>query len=279
MTLINLDRAEYKKLDTKAYALEKRRLQIELLKLQEDVIKNDRKICIVFEGRDTAGKSSAIKFFSEYLRPNNFNYVQLGIPSKWESSHWFQRWEKVLPEKGEISFLDRSWYTRAVTEPIMGYCNERQYRTFMKRVNEWESKLIKNGTELTKFYFSLSKDQQERRMNARKNSQLKYWKLSKNDEKIVTKWDAFTLYKQQMFNKTATEESPWVSINSNNKMIGRLTSLRYLLIKTGYENKKILKPAKYSKGLSNYSASIEGVKFDNLSYEQFMIITKYSDDT
>ena len=279
MTLINLNQAEYKKLDTKAYALEKRRLQIELLKLQEDVIKNDRKICIVFEGRDTAGKSSAIKFFSEYLRPNNFNYVQLGIPSKWESSHWFQRWEKVLPEKGEISFLDRSWYTRAVTEPIMGYCNERQYRTFMKRVNEWESKLIKNGTELTKFYFSLSKDQQERRMNARKNSQLKYWKLSKNDEKIVTKWDAFTLYKQQMFNKTATEESPWVSINSNNKMIGRLTSLRYLLIKTGYENKKILKPAKYSKGLSNYSASIEGVKFDNLTYEQFMIITKYSDDT
>ena len=279
MTLINLDQAEYKKLDTKAYILEKRRLQIEFLKLQEDVIKNDRKICIVFEGRDTAGKSSAIKFFSEYLRPNNFNYVQLGIPSKWESSHWFQRWEKVLPEKGEISFLDRSWYTRAVTEPIMGYCNERQYRTFMKRVNEWESKLIKNGTELTKFYFSLSRDQQERRMNARKNSQLKYWKLSKNDEKIVTKWDAFTLYKQQMFNKTATQESPWVSINSKNKMIGRLTSLRYLLIKTGYENKKILKPAKYSKSLSNYSASIEGVKFDNLTYEQFMIITKYSDDT
>ncbi|MDA1083702.1 MAG: polyphosphate kinase [Proteobacteria bacterium] len=279
MTLINLDQAEYKKLDTKAYALEKRRLQIELLKLQEDVIKNDRKICIVFEGRDTAGKSSAIKFFSEYLRPNNFNYVQLGIPSKWESSHWFQRWEKVLPEKGEISFLDRSWYTRAVTEPIMGYCNERQYRSFMKRVNEWESKLIKNGTELTKFYFSLSKDQQERRMNARKKSQLKYWKLSKNDEKIITKWDAFTLYKQQMFNKTATEESPWVSINSNNKMISRLTSLKYLLIKTEYENKKILKPAKYSKGLSNYSASIEGVKFDNLTYEQFMIITKYSDDT
>jgi polyphosphate kinase len=279
MTLINLDQAEYKKLDTKAYALEKRRLQIELLKLQEDVIKNDRKICIVFEGRDTAGKSSAIKFFSEYLRPNYFNYVQLGIPSKWESSHWFQRWEKVLPEKGEISFLDRSWYTRAVTEPIMGYCNERQYRSFMKRVNEWESKLIKNGTELTKFYFSLSKDQQERRMNARKKSQLKYWKLSKNDEKIITKWDAFTLYKQQMFNKTATEESPWVSINSNNKMISRLTSLKYLLIKTEYENKKILKPAKYSKGLSNYSASIEGVKFDNLTYEQFMIITKYSDDT
>ena len=279
MNLITLDQTEYNRLHDKAYALEKRRLQIELLKLQEDVIKNKRKICIVFEGRDTAGKSSAIKFFSEYLRPNNFNYIQLGIPTKWESSHWFQRWQKVLPQDGEISFLDRSWYTRAITEPIMGYCNENQYRTFMKRVNEWEKNHISNGVEITKFYFSLSKDQQQRRMNARKNSQLKYWKLSKNDEKIVTKWDAFTLYKEQMFNKTSTEFSPWISINSNNKMIGRLTALRYLLIKTDYENKKILKPAIWSKGLSNYSASIEGVRFDNLTYEQFMIITKYSDDT
>ena len=279
MHLISLDQSEYNKLGAKAYALEKRRLQIELLKLQEDVIKNNRKICIVFEGRDTAGKSSAIKFFSEYLRPTNFKYVQLGIPTKWESSHWFQRWEKVLPKQGEISFLDRSWYTRAITEPIMGYCSEHQYRTFMKRVNKWEENLIENGVELIKFYFSLSKDQQERRMHARKNSQLKYWKLSKNDEKIVTKWDAFTLYKEQMFDKTGTEISPWVSINSNNKMIGRLTSLRYFLIKTDYENKKILKPAKYSESLSNYSATIEGVKFENLSYEQFMIITKYSDDS
>ena len=279
MHLISLDQSEYNKLGAKAYALEKRRLQIELLKLQEDVIKNNRKICIVFEGRDTAGKSSAIKFFSEYLRPTNFKYVQLGIPTKWESSHWFQRWEKVLPKQGEISFLDRSWYTRAITEPIMGYCSEHQYRTFMKRVNEWEENLIKNGVELIKFYFSLSKDQQERRMHARKNSQLKYWKLSKNDEKIITKWDAFTLYKEQMFDKTGTEISPWVSINSNNKMIGRLTSLRYFLIKTDYKNKIILKPAKYSESLSNYSATIEGVKFENLSYEQFMIITKYSDDS
>ena len=279
MNLISLDQSEYKRLDTKAYSLEKRRLQIELLKLQEDVIKNNRKICILFEGRDTAGKSSAIKFFSEYLRPNNFNYVQLGIPSKWESSHWFQRWAKVIPKEGEMSFLDRSWYTRAITEPIMGYCTENQYRLFMIKVNDWEMKLIDDGVELIKFYFSLSKDQQTRRMQARKNSQLKYWKLSKNDEKIVTKWDAFTLYKDQMFKKTSTEVSPWVSINSNNKMISRLTSLRYLLIQTDYENKKILKPAKYSKDMANYSTSIEGVRFDNLTYEQFMIITKYSDDT
>ncbi len=278
MEAIRLDQSEYKKLDAKAYQIEKKRLQVELLKLQEDVIKNNRKICIVFEGRDTAGKSSAIKFFSEYLRPTNFNYVQLGIPTPWESSHWFQRWEKVLPKAGEICFLDRSWYTRAITEPIMGYCNDRQYRSFMKRVEDWEKNHIQDGIEITKFYFSLSKDQQKRRMHARKHSQLKYWKLSENDEKIVTKWDAFTFYKDRMFSETSFEEAPWIRINSNNKMIGRLTALRYLLITTDYENKKVLKPVKYSESISNYSATIEGIKFDNLTYEQFMTLTKYSDD-
>ena len=279
MSLISLDQSEYKSLDAKAYDREKRRLRIELLKLQEDVIKNNRKLCIIFEGRDTAGKSTAFRFFSEYLRPQHFNYVQLGIPTKWESSHWFQRWKKALPRRGEISFLDRSWYTRAITEPIMGYCSENQYRTFMKKVNKWEDEQMDNGVELTKFYFSLSKDQQEIRMKARKNSELKYWKLSKNDEKIITKWNAFTLYKEQMFDQTSTDTSPWISINSNNKMIARLTSLRYLLIKTEYEGKKILKPTKWSKSLNNYSSNLEGVQFDNLSYDQFMVISKYSDDS
>jgi|TARA_B100001093_G_scaffold240523_1_gene230317 polyphosphate kinase 2 len=277
MSLISLDQSEYKSLDAKSYDREKRRLRIELLKLQEDVIKNKRKLCIVFEGRDTAGKSTAIRFFSEYLMPKHFNYVQLGIPTKWESSHWFQRWEKTLPRKGEISFLDRSWYTRAITEPIMGYCSENQYRSFMKKVNKWEDQQMEDGVELTKFYFSLSKNQQEIRMKARKNSELKYWKLSKNDEKIITKWNAFTLYKEQMFDKTSTDNNPWVSINSNNKMIARLTSLRYLLIKTEYEGKKILKPTKWSKSLNNYSTNLEGVNFDNLSYEQFIVLSKYTD--
>ena len=277
MSLISLDQSEYKSLDAKSYDREKRRLRIELLKLQEDVIKNKRKLCIVFEGRDTAGKSTAIRFFSEYLMPKHFNYVQLGIPTKWESSHWFQRWEKALPRKGEISFLDRSWYTRAITEPIMGYCSENQYRSFMRKVNKWEDQQMEDGVELTKFYFSLSKNQQEIRMKARKNSELKYWKLSKNDEKIITKWNAFTLYKEQMFDKTSTNNNPWVSINSNNKMIARLTSLRYLLIKTEYEGKKILKPTKWSKSLNNYSTNLEGVNFDNLSYEQFIVLSKYTD--
>jgi len=279
MSLISLDQTIYKQLNPSAYALEKRRLQIELLKLQEDVIKNNRKMCIAFEGRDTAGKSSAIKFFSEPLIPKNFRYVHLGIPSKWESSHWFQRWQKVLPKNGEIAFLDRSWYTRAITEPVMNYCNEKQYRAFMNKVNTWEDDLTNSGTEITKFYFSLSKDQQKKRINARRNSQLKYWKLSENDERIVTKWDAFTLYKEQMFSKTSTENSPWIVINSNNKMIARLTALRFLLNKTDYEKKKLLKPVSWSKDIANYSASLDGVIFNNLNYEQYMSITKYSDDS
>jgi polyphosphate kinase 2 (PPK2 family) len=147
----------------------------------------------------------------------------------------------------------------------------------MKKVNKWEDQQMEDGVELTKFYFSLSKNQQEIRMKARKNSELKYWKLSKNDEKIITKWNAFTLYKEQMFDKTSTDNNPWVSINSNNKMIARLTSLRYLLIKTEYEGKKILKPTKWSKSLNNYSTNLEGVNFDNLSYEQFIVLSKYTD--
>ena len=279
MRITELDQREYKKLDDKAYSLEKRRLQIELLKLQEDVIKNNRKLCVIFEGRDTAGKSSAIKLFSEYLIPKNFKYVHLGIPTKWESSHWFQRWEKVLPHNGEIAFLDRSWYTRSIIEPVMGYCTENQYKYFMSKVNKWEDNLIKNGTEIIKFYFSLSKDQQERRINARELSELKYWKLSENDKKIMDKWDVFTLYKDRMFKKTGRDNSPWVIINSNNKMIARLTALRYFLNKTDYENKKLLKPLKWSENIANYTAKIEGVRFENLNYDQYRILTKYSDDT
>jgi len=279
MRITELDQREYKKLDDKAYSLEKRRLQIELLKLQEDVIKNKRKLCVIFEGRDTAGKSSAIKLFSEYLIPKNFKYVHLGIPTKWESSHWFQRWEKVLPSEGEIAFLDRSWYTRSVIEPVMGYCTENQYKYFMSKVNSWEDKIIDDGTEIIKFYFSLSKDQQERRIHARELSELKYWKLSENDKKIMNKWDIFTLYKDRMFKKTGRDNSPWVIINSNNKMIARLTALRYFLNKTDYENKKLLKPLKWAENIANYSAKIEGVRFENLNYDQYMILTKYSDDT
>lgn len=276
--LITFNQEEYEKLNDNSYYSEKRRLQIELLKLQEDVIKKNRRLCVVFEGRDTAGKSSTSKFFTQYLIPKNFSYVNLGVPTEWESNHWFERWENVIPKHKQIAFLDRSWYTRALTEPVMGYCSETQYKDFMQEVLPWEQKLQGEGVEIIKFYFSISKAQQAKRIKARKYSELKYWKFSTNDEHMVSKWDTFTLYKDQMFKSTATQSSPWIVINANNKMIARLTALRFLLNQTEYDHKKLLKPLTWSKAINNYKVNIDGIEFDRLSYEQYAVLSKYSDD-
>ena len=179
--------------------------------------------------------------------------------------------------KGEIVLFDRSWYTRALTEPTLGYCSKKQYEEFMTKVNKWEKSLVKKGTELVKFYFSIDKDQQKRRINARKNSKLKYWKLSESDKLMVNKWDVFTLYKNQMFDLTSTDYAPWVVINANNKMIARLSALRYILNNLTYDEKLSLKPPKWGEDLGNYSLYIEGVLFENLTYEQFKILAPFSD--
>tara|TARA_B100001939_G_scaffold53180_1_gene42419 strand:- start:286 stop:1119 length:834 start_codon:yes stop_codon:yes gene_type:complete len=277
MSVFEYNFEQYKSLSPDLYRKEKYNLQVELLKLQEDVIKKKRKIAICFEGRDTAGKSSTINFFSEHLIPSNFNYVHLGIPTKKERKNWFERYETYLPNKGQIVLFDRSWYTRALTEPTLGYCSKKQYEEFMTKVNKWEKSLVKKGTELVKFYFSIDKDQQKRRINARKNSKLKYWKLSESDKLMVNKWDVFTLYKNQMFDLTSTDYAPWVVINANNKMIARLSALRYILNNLAYDEKLSLKPPKWGEDLGNYSLYIEGVLFENLTYEQFKILAPFSD--
>ena len=276
MSVFEYNFEQYKSLSPDLYRKEKYNLQVELLKLQEDVIKKKRKIAICFEGRDTAGKSSTINFFSEHLIPSNFNYVHLGIPTKKERKNWFERYETYLPNKGQIVLFDRSWYTRALTEPTLGYCSKKQYEEFMTKVNKWEKSLVKKGTELVKFYFSIDKDQQKRRINARKNSKLKYWKLSESDKLMVNKWDVFTLYKNQMFDLTARVNSPWVIINANNKMIARLSALRYILNTFDYEGKKTLEPPKWGEDLGQYSCYIEGILFDNLNYEQYKILAPFS---
>ena len=147
----------------------------------------------------------------------------------------------------------------------------------MTNVNKWEDKLISNGIEVVKFYFSIDKDQQKRRLSARKNSKLKYWKLSASDKLMVNKWDVFTLYKNQMFDLTARTNSPWIIINANNKMIARLSALRYILNTLTYDDKKTLEPPKWGEDLGQYSCYIEGVLFDNLNYEQYKILAPFSD--
>jgi len=224
-------------LPRKKYEEEKYDIQVELLKLQEWVVQNNKRLAIVFEGRDSAGKGSTIKRFVEYLNPRHFRIVALGLPTEEEKKNWFGRYEKHLPKPGEIVFFDRSWYNRAVVEPAMGYCTEEQYMDFIENVLSWEESLIKDDLILIKFWFSITKEKQQLRFELRKKSPLKYWKFSPNDAKVVDKWDIITKYKNQMFNKTSSNMSPWVIINSNDKKIGRLNAMRYALSHINYDGK------------------------------------------
>lgn len=219
------------------YEKEKFDLQVELLKMQEWGKEKGKKIAILFEGRDTAGKGSSIKRFTEYLNPKGFRIVSLGVPTEEEKNNWFDRYEKYLPNPGEIVFFDRSWYNRAVVEPAMGYCTEKQYKDFMENVIGWEEDLIKKGIILIKFWFSITKEKQQKRFELRQKSPLKYWKFSPNDAKVVDKWDLITYYKNQMFNHTSTDRSPWVVINSNDKRVARLNAMRYVLSVVDYDDK------------------------------------------
>jgi polyphosphate kinase 2 len=224
-------------LSRKQYESEKYQIQVELLKLQEWVIKNNKKVAIVFEGRDSAGKGSTIKRFTEYLNPKGFKVVALGLPTDEEKKNWFGRYEKHLPKPGEIVFFDRSWYNRAVVEPAMGYCTEEQYTDFMNKVIPWEENIIKEGVILIKFWFSITQEKQIKRFELRQQSPLKYWKFSPNDAKVLDKWEIIGNYKNQMFSKTSSRQSPWVIINSNDKKIGRLNAMRYVISQINYDDK------------------------------------------
>jgi len=228
---------EYSILPRKKYEKEKFGLQVELMKLQEWVVKNNKKVAIVFEGRDSAGKGSTIKRFIEYMNPKYFRVVALGIPSEEERNNWFGRYENHLPKEGEIVFFDRSWYNRGVVEPVMGYCTEDQYDDFMDNVVNWEESLIRDGIILIKFWFSITKDKQQQRFKIRQESPLKYWKFSPNDAKVVDKFEMIGEFKNIMFQKTSTRTTPWVVINSNDKKIGRLNAIRYALDKIDYDDK------------------------------------------
>ena len=277
--MFEYDIAEYSQINPDLYRRELRRLQAEFLKLQKWIIEEKKKIAIVFEGRDTAGKTGSISVLSKYLIPEHVKLVKLGIPTKWESTHWFPRYEKHMPDTGEIVFFDRSWYTRALTEITMNYCSQRQYKNFMKKVIPWEKDLLDKGTEIVKIYLSVEKNIQKKRFEKRRNSPLVFWKFSENDLKVADRWDAFTFYKDQMFSSTSHEESPWVIINANTKMVAALNSLRYILEKFDYPEKNIPKPKAWSKGMNIYNLKINGVLFENLSYDQFKVLNSFADET
>ncbi len=221
------------------YEEELRNLQIELVKLQQWIAKNKMRVAIIFEGRDAAGKGGNIRRFTEHLNPRAMKVVALTKPTEIERGQWyFRRYIKEMPNSGEIVFFDRSWYNRAVVEPVMGFCTETQYQNFMVQVSEFEHMMYEDGLVLIKFWFSISKDEQLARFNARIATPLKRWKFSPVDRKSQELWDKYTHYKEQMYSRTHTSYSPWITVKANDKKLARLESIRYVLSQFNYEGKE-----------------------------------------
>lgn len=221
------------------YEEELKKLQIELVKLQQWVKKNNKRIAIIFEGRDAAGKGGNIRRFTEHLNPRSTRLVALTKPTDVERGQWyFRRYIRKLPNPGQMVFFDRSWYNRAVVEPVMGFCTEAQYQKFMVQVPEFEHMLYEDGTVLIKLWFSISKNEQLDRFNARLETPLKRWKFSPVDKEGQRLWDRYTHYKEQMFSKTHTSYSPWIIVRANDKKVARLECIRYVLSLFDYEGKE-----------------------------------------
>jgi len=223
-------------LDKDIYKKEIFFLQVELLKLQEWLKQTGKTVIIVFEGRDSAGKGSTIKKFTENLNPRYYKVIALGIPTPDERKNWWDRYSNQI-ERGKINFFDRSWYNRGLVEPVMGYGSSEEYEDFMDNVQDFEESLVVDGDYLFKLWFSIDKETQAKRFDFRQKSPLKYWKYSENDEKMQDVWEKFTEYKQKLFDKTSTVNHPWVILDANDKKISGLNSIRYVLQNIPYTNK------------------------------------------
>ena len=221
-----------------AYEIELRKLQVELMKLQQAMKAGGTRILLIFEGRDAAGKGGTIKRFIAHLNPRNTRVVALMKPNETESTQWyFQRYISQLPSAGELVFFDRSWYNRAMVEPVMGFCTDEQNKRFLKDVPMLEELLVKDGIKLFKFYFSVSKHEQNRRFESRKTDILKQYKLSPVDNLAQEYWDQYSLRKFQMLQETNRTLSPWTIIRSDNKKLARLNCIKHVLAQMDYDNK------------------------------------------
>ena len=249
----NMDKVQEKnrvsiwvKRSTLEYEEELRNLQTELIKVQNHVKSCGLRILVLFEGRDAAGKGGTIKRFTEHINPRGVRVVALEKPCDREQNQWyFQRYVQHLPSAGEIVLFDRSWYNRAMVEPVMGFCTDEQNKRFLKDVPLFEQLLVKGGIFLFKFYFSVSKDEQTRRFDARKTNPLKQYKVSRVDKMAQEMWDQYTIKKFQMLSETNRTIAPWIIIRSNNKKKARLNCIKYILYNLNYEgkvNKSKLKP-------------------------------------
>ena len=220
------DKNEFKKV----YEDKLQELQIELVKLQDWVIDRSKKIAIVFEGRDAAGKGGTIKRITENLNPRYCKVIALAAPTDREKSQWYyQRYVPYMPAAGEIVIFDRSWYNRGGVEHVMGFCTEKQYINFLQTCPEFERMIISSGTQLVKYWFSVSAEEQMKRFKARAKDPTKGWKLSPMDLESVKRWDEYSKAKDNMFEHTDTPFSPWYVVESDNKKKARVNCIDHLL--------------------------------------------------
>ena len=224
--------------DRDEYEATKRHLQIELLKLQNYLKESGRRMLVIFEGRDAAGKGGTIKRFMEHLNPRGARVVALEKPNEREQTQWyFQRYVPYLPSGGEIVLFDRSWYNRAGVERVMGYCTNDQYAQFIRQVPEFEKILVEDGIELVKLWFSVSKSEQRTRFIVRQIDFVRRWKLSPTDLESLERWDDYTRAKEAMFLSTDTDWARWTVVKSNDKRRGRLNAMRHVLSLIDYPYK------------------------------------------
>jgi polyphosphate kinase 2 len=234
----NSRQAVWVKKFTLRYEEELRKLQVELLKMQKHVKKKGMRLLLLFEGRDAAGKGGTIKRIIEHLNPRGTRVVALQAPDDTERSQWyFQRYIQHMPSAGEMVLFDRSWYNRAMVEPVMGFCTDEQNKRFLKDVPLLEEMLVKDGVMLFKFFFSVSKDEQLRRFNSRETDLLKQYKISPVDRMAQEMWDDYTVRKFQMLNETNRTLTPWTIIRSDNKKLARLNCIKFILSQIDYKDK------------------------------------------
>ncbi|MFC0582223.1 polyphosphate kinase 2 [Micrococcoides hystricis] len=226
------------RLSQEEYEIEKYKLQVELLKFQYWSQDHNLRHVIIFEGRDAAGKGGTIKRFTEHLNPRAARVVALNKPSSTEMGQWyFQRYIQHLPTFGEIVMFDRSWYNRSGVERVMGFCTDDEYEVFMRQAPEFERMLIESGVHLTKFWFSVTQQEQRTRFAIRQIDPVRRWKLSPMDLESLDKWEEYTAAKEQTFLRTDTDHAPWITIKSNDKKRARLNAMRYFLNQFDYEDK------------------------------------------
>lgn len=212
--------------------------QVELLKLQRHLEKKAIPMVVIFEGRDAAGKGGSIRRITRYMNEKRYQVVALGKPTEEQKTQWyFQRYVTHLPAGGEMVLFDRSWYTRALVEPVFGFCTKDQYRDFLKGVVGFEKDLVRQGTVLVKLYFSVDKETQAKRFARRRNDPLRQWKLSEIDVQAQDLWDDFTEMKHRMLERTDTGPAPWTIIRSNSKSKARLNSMKVILNSVNYSDR------------------------------------------